>query len=68
MTTPLQDLHYRHGHVMQFRHGQRVTVPAHDRTRRPGTVTDETAYIVWVIRDDQPTASPFFKRDVEPVQ
>ena len=65
--TPLQQLHSNHGHTLLFRHGQRVTVPARD-TRRLGTVTDETANVVWVLRDDQPTASPYMKRDVEAAQ
>jgi hypothetical protein len=64
--TPLQQLHHSHGHTLLFKHGQRVTVPCRE-SRRLGTVTDETANVVWVLRDDQPTASPYFKREVEVV-
>lgn len=64
--TPMQQLHSRHGHTLLFRHGQRVSVPCRD-TRRLGRVTDETANVVWVLRDDQPTASPYMKRDVEAI-
>jgi hypothetical protein len=62
--TQLQYLHEQAGVPMLFSHGDRVTVPSHSGPRL-GTVTDETTNVVWVQRDDQPTASPYPKDEVE---
>lgn len=65
--TQTQYLHEQAGVSMQFCHGDRVTVPCR-AGRREGTVTDETSNVVWVQRDDQPTASPYLKWEVEVVK
>lgn len=62
--TPTQVVHEQAGVTMQYAHGDRVTVPSL-HGRREGTVTDETTNVVWVQRDDQPTASPYLREEVQ---